>query len=102
MDARTRTLLEELAFGSGDDVRPADRLRAAEILATTDGIDSRVAAMARVLEGMSDEDLRRDVDELAATHVMDAWHEPDRWPAITSALQRIVREAGDSRESPKP
>lgn len=43
MDARMRALLEELAFGDGDDVRPADRLRAAEVLAAADGDDSRVA-----------------------------------------------------------
>lgn len=33
MDAKARALLEEIAYGDGDDVRPADRLRAVELIA---------------------------------------------------------------------
>ena len=100
MDARTRTLLEAVAFGDGDDLRPADRLRAAELLESADG-DDQVARIAEILRGMTESDLQIEVDELAAAHVLDAWRCPDRWPAISQALRRVVWEARDSRESPE-
>lgn len=100
MDARTRTLLEAIAFGDGNDLRPADRLRAAELLEVADDHhDARAVAIARVFEGTSEADLRADVDEMAAAHVLDAWHHPDQWPAVSVALRRILWEAGDSPEA---
>jgi len=49
---RTRALLEELAFGDRDDVRAADRLRAAEMLeAAGKDYDERAVDIARILDG---------------------------------------------------
>lgn len=102
MDARARTLLEAIAFGDGDDVRPADRLRAVELLgAAGNDYDQRVVDVARIFDGMNEADMRADVDQMAAAHVLEAWRDPDQWPAISQALRRILREARDSRESPR-
>jgi len=100
MDARGRALLEELAFGDGDEVRPGDRLRAVELLeAADDGHDQGGVDIARILDGMSEAELWADVDQMAAAHVLEAWQDPDRWPAISQALRQISGRAKDSRES---
>src|SRR5690348_8741880 len=100
MDARTRTLLEAIAFGDGNDLRPADRLRAVELLeAADDQSDLRAVEIARVLDGMSEAEIWADVDQMAAAHVVEAWRDGDRWPAISQALRQILGKAKDSPES---
>ena len=49
---------------------------------------------------MGEAKLWADVDQMASAHVLEAWRDPDRWPAISQALRQILRETGDSRESP--
>jgi hypothetical protein len=42
---------------------------------------------------MSDAEIWADVDQIAAAHVLDAWRDGERWPAIGQALQQIMRES---------
>lgn len=63
---RQRALAEAMAFGDAAGVRPADRLKALELLRELDAIEPDGMQTARELAGMPDHALQREVDALVA------------------------------------
>lgn len=90
---RRRTVLERLAYGTSSDVRPADRLKALELLQDLDeGRSPGVLSLVVELAGLSGEALEAEVDGIMS-RTLALILEPgqaDRYPATASVLEAEV------------
>jgi hypothetical protein len=99
-----RATLEAIAFGDDPGVRPADRIRALELMSEATASEGALAATAAEVAALEDDLLAAELDALAAGDVLTLLRDEDeraRRPATWAAIETAVRVlAGQLRIAP--
>jgi hypothetical protein len=94
-----RELLELLAYGRDPDVRPADRLRALELLEVMAGTEDVAVAIARELEHLPDEAIAELADAAQADIVGRIIRGDGATIALYPATAAVVFDASTRRDA---